>query len=252
MSNAPIWQYSWNQALKSRKPGRTRAFPSYADRSVTGARNWAASGSLAERLVHAALDRLGGIGCDLLSQRAEFLALRREGFKLLPSMSARQFDPFRKRLRGNQLAGEIESRVGVDARRVDHFLAIFRSAFGGGRIGGLENVGRFFSCGLHLLVGVFRLSNTPFRELAESGRHFDLRDIEFRHFEFRHFKSPGGGLARLHFRGCSGVRHGTGSLVFDVDHRLITHWAISRENSCWHRRPLREPLISGFDTAAGS
>src|SRR5580658_3661398 len=152
MSNAPIWQYGWNQALKSKKPGRTRAFPrrgSICDRTAKSD----ASGDLAERLVHAALDWLGGIGGNFLSQRAELLALGREGFKLLPGMSARQFDPFRKRLRGNQLACEIEGCVGVDARRVDHLLAVFRSAFGGGRIGGLENVGRFFSSGLHLLVG---------------------------------------------------------------------------------------------------
>src|ERR1700689_224080 len=46
------------------------------------------SADLAERLVHAALDRLGGLGRDLLRQRAELFALRRERFELLAGMGA--------------------------------------------------------------------------------------------------------------------------------------------------------------------
>src|SRR3984957_17437622 len=62
---------------------------------------------LTERLVHAALDRLGGLGGDLLGQRAEFLALRRERLELLARVGTRRLDPFRERLRSDQLAVEI-------------------------------------------------------------------------------------------------------------------------------------------------
>src|ERR1700728_4550074 len=62
---------------------------------------------LAERLAHAALDRLGGLGRDLLRQRAELLALRGERFELLARVRAGELDHFRQRLRRHDLAGEI-------------------------------------------------------------------------------------------------------------------------------------------------
>ena len=56
------------------------------------------SGDLRKGLVHSALDRLGGLGRDLLCQCAEFLALLRQRLELLAGVGVGQFDDFRQRL----------------------------------------------------------------------------------------------------------------------------------------------------------
>src|SRR5580704_18319598 len=251
MSNAQFWQDRWK---KAKSPGEPGLFPSTRAWCETGDET-GCLGDLAERLIHAALDRLGRIRCDLLRQRAEFLALYRERLELLARVGARQLNDLRQRLCGEQLTGEIERRIGIGAGGVDHLQAVFGRALAGGRIGGLEHVGRLFRGGLHLLVGVLRLGNAPFREFAESGRHFDLRDIEFRHFEFRNFKSARGGLARLGFGGCGGFRHDTVSLIFD--YCLITHWAVARNNllgvaaRCARPNPSSPTLMTERSTISG-
>ena len=53
-----------------------------------------------------------------------------ERLELLARMRARQLDDFRQRLCGEQFAGEIERRIGVDARRLDHLQAVVGSALG--------------------------------------------------------------------------------------------------------------------------
>src|SRR6185437_11673151 len=121
------------------------------------------SANLAEGLVHAVLDRLGGLGGDLLRQGGKFLTLLRKRFELPAGMRARQLDEFRRRLGRDQFAEEIERRIGVRPRRLDHLEAVVGRALGGGRIGGLEHVGGLFGRGLHLLVGVLALGNTALR-----------------------------------------------------------------------------------------
>src|SRR5262249_40672457 len=127
---------------KSKSPGHARASP----RRLNFTLAWRyrsqrpTLSDLAERPVHAALDRLVGVGRDLLRQRAELLALFGEGLELLARMGARQLDHFRQGFRRDQLAGKIERGVGVHACRLDDLQPVVGGAFGRRRIGGLENV----------------------------------------------------------------------------------------------------------------
>src|SRR6516165_11610277 len=117
---ANIARYSW--APKSKKPGLCPGFPSPLNRGECGLQY--RLGDLAERLVHAALDRLCGLGRNLLRERAKLLALLGERLELLARMGARQFDHFRQRLCGDQFAGEVERGIGIHARRLDDFQAV--------------------------------------------------------------------------------------------------------------------------------
>src|ERR1700756_1629556 len=84
------------------KPGsETRASPHH----TMGRKSERRLVDLVEGLVHAGLDRLSGLGGDLLGKRAEFLALRGQRFELLARMRAGQFHDFRQRLRRHDLAG---------------------------------------------------------------------------------------------------------------------------------------------------
>ena len=167
-------------------------------------------GNLAERLVHAALDRLRRLGRNLLRKRIELLALLRQRFELLARMRARELDDFRQCLRRHHFAGKIERGISVHARHFDHLETVVGGTFGGGGVGGLEDIRRLFGDGLHLLVGILGLGDAALREFAESGRHLDLRDVKLGHFEFRHFEHARRRLGCLYFRGSScGFRHDT-------------------------------------------
>src|SRR5262249_48326473 len=114
---ANIARYSWVACLrgdyrltaKKQKPGLCPGFPSPLNRGECGSQY--RLGNLAECLVHAALDRLDGLGRNLLRERAELLALFSEGLELLARMGARQFNDFRQRLCSDQFAGEVERGI---------------------------------------------------------------------------------------------------------------------------------------------
>src|SRR5258705_356504 len=120
---------------KPGQPARANAFPTLTRRYKSGS-------NLAERLGHAGLDRLNGVGGDLLRDRGQFLAVLGNGLELLARMRGRQLKGFRERLDGDELAEEVEGGIGVQAGRVDELEAVFRGALGGRGIGLFEHVGR--------------------------------------------------------------------------------------------------------------
>src|SRR5947209_15850358 len=82
------------------------------------------SGDLLEGAGDAFLDRLDGLGRDLLGQRGELLALRAESVELLAYMRGRKFDGLRQRLHGHELGRKIERGVAVGARHLDHLETV--------------------------------------------------------------------------------------------------------------------------------
>ena len=73
-------------------PGFMQKHTAEPGRSPGPAQRHGRSGDLLEHLGHAFLDRLGGLGRDLLRQRSELLGLRGHRLELLARMRGRQFD----------------------------------------------------------------------------------------------------------------------------------------------------------------
>src|ERR1041385_620656 len=153
--------------------------------------------NLLHRLGDAALDRLGGLGRDLLREASKLLALRRERLELHPRMRGGDLDQLGRRLHAEQLLDEGERCVGVEARDLDHLQAVFGRALRGGRIDRLERLGVLLGRGLELLVRVLALRHALLGELAEGGRNFELRHLERRDVELRHLEQRNHGRRGL-------------------------------------------------------
>jgi hypothetical protein len=75
---------------------------------------------------HTRLDRFDCVSRDLLSERPEFLVLRRDRIELMTRMCSRKFYCLRWSLNGHELADKVESGIGIDSRHLDDLEAISR------------------------------------------------------------------------------------------------------------------------------
>src|ERR1700732_5336565 len=72
-----------------------------------------------ERFGRAGLERFCSLARDLLGKRREFLGLLGEDAEALARMLGRHFEELRRRLHAIELAGIVESRIGVGAGDLD-------------------------------------------------------------------------------------------------------------------------------------
>jgi hypothetical protein len=108
---------------------------------VNRARSISKSGhAIVERLGNTGLERLGDIGRHFLSERREFLGLRRHRLEMFARMRGRQFKKLRHRLHAQHGIGVVEGGVGIGTRNFDELEIVVRGALGGGRIAILEEI----------------------------------------------------------------------------------------------------------------
>src|SRR6202044_2128435 len=93
--------------------------------------------------------------------------------------------------------GEIERRIAVGARSLDHLEAVIRGALGGIGVGVLDHAGCLFGSRLHLGIGVLGLDDALLRHFAErrgglGGGFLELRNIHER--KLRLEAGDGGGF----------------------------------------------------------
>src|SRR5664280_1487167 len=183
---------------------------------------------LVERAVDAGFDRLDCVGRNLLRESGELFRLGGRGFGLLTRMRGRQFNHLGERLYRQQLAEEVESTVGISARKFDHLATVLGSALGGGGIGVLENVGGLFRGSLDLLVAVLRLGDALLGEFTERSGNFHLGNFELRHIELRGLKACGR-LCGLHYFQVTddGFRHDTSLGPLDGTLRTDALWWVT-------------------------
>src|SRR5205807_1992700 len=77
------------------------------------------SGNLAERLLDAGLESLGGAGRGLLGGLRQALRLRGQGLELLARMGGRELGDLGDRLCADQLARMVEGRIGIGAGELE-------------------------------------------------------------------------------------------------------------------------------------
>ena len=133
---------------------------------------------------------------------ASSLVCAASGLELLARMRGRELDDLRERLGAEQLGGEIERRVGVGARELEHLEAVVRRALAGGRVGaprarrslprrpisssrsGPSRCDRLFSAMSRKAAGVSMPGNTDPGKGGVCGLSFGLRvGMGFCHWE---------------------------------------------------------------------